>query len=168
MYDGEPFKPRVALHHLKRYILIGVLLLAAAGVLPTVEAQEISTLGGNPTLNITTGTAGSEPIPVVNTSVTLSYNKQKAVSKITVQTSCIGQRFTLKVLATGVSGGVAAPEVTLINGMPATDFIRDIATTGPKNRSATLQYTASATFSQGNSADLGNDVHTVTYTILAQ
>ena len=32
----------------------------------------------------------------------------------------------------------------------------------------TLQYTASATFEQGNSLDLGDDIHTVTYTITDQ
>jgi len=72
------------------------------------------------------------------------------------------------VVATNVSSGVAAPQVTLSNGMLATDIIRSIPTGGTLNKSCTLRYTASATFAQGNSTELGTDVHTVTYTLMAQ
>lgn len=131
-------------------------------------AQEIQVNGGNVSLIITTGLPGQEPVPVSNTSITLSYRKQNVLSKITVATVCPGQDFTLKVLATNVTKGVAAPEVTLNNAMLAADFITNIPKTGPPDGSCTLLYTASATFAQGNSTEQGNDVHTITYTIQAQ
>lgn len=134
----------------------------------TLQAQEIAVNGGNQTMTITTGSPGAEPLPVVNTSTTLSYKRQSVVAKITVGTNCPGQSFTLKVVAVSPTKGVAAPGVTLTNGMPAADFITDIPRTGVLNATCTLQYTASALFSQGNSLEEGNDVHTVTYTILAQ
>jgi hypothetical protein len=150
--------------------VIGFFLLVTILLTTDLRAQgAISVRGGNQTLNITTGMAGSEPIPVVNTGSTIRYRAQAKISKITVRTVCVGQHFTLKVLATGVTQGVPAPEVTLSSGMVDTDFITNIPTNATFNQTnVTLQYTASATFAQGNSADLGNDVHTVTYTILAQ
>lgn len=128
----------------------------------------ISLKGGNPTISLTTGTAGGQLLSVVNTTSSLAYKVAKTeVRKITVVTSCPGQRYSLSVLATSVSQGVAAPEVTLINGNPAIDFITN-APAKNGNGTATLQYTASATFAQGNSTELGDDVHTITYTIQAQ
>jgi hypothetical protein len=68
-----------------------------------------------------------------------------------------------------VTYGVAAPPVSLTNGMLAVDFITDIPSTGAWTRDTpTLQYTASATFAQGNSAEMGNDLHTLTYTLVVQ
>jgi hypothetical protein len=152
--------------------VIGSLLLLILCLTAEVRAQ-ITVRGGNQTLNITTGMAGSEPIPVVNTSGSLRYSRQNTnnYTKITVQTVCPSQSFDLRVLAAGVVQGVAQPEVDLVNGMLAVDLIRDIQNRRPpnwNNTTITLQYTASATFAQGNSAELGNDVHTVTYTILVQ
>lgn len=140
---------------------------------PTFEAGAqtgiILLAGGNPTMNITTGAAGAEPVAVTNTVTTLVYWKKAAIAKVTVQTACAAQSFTLKVLATGVVQGVAAPEATLVNGMAAVDFITSIPSTGKwASSTITLRYTASATFAQGNSAELGNDVHTVTYTLQVQ
>jgi hypothetical protein len=66
---------------------------------------------------------------------------------------------------------VAAPEVDLVDGMLAVDFITNIRNQRPPNWTSdtiTLRYTASATFAQGNSAEMGNDVHTVTYTLQVQ
>ncbi len=131
-------------------------------------SQPISVTGGNISLSITSGTAGGQLVNVVNTAVTLNYQKQSALAKIDVSTSCPGQKYNLSVLATSVTKGVAAPQVSLMNGSPAVDLITSITSTGSKNGSATLQFTASATFSQGNSTELGDDVHTITYTILAQ
>jgi len=154
----------------RKVISFGALLAVVVWVATEAKAQApISVRGGNPTLNITTGWPGSEPVPVVNTATSVRYRRQAAISKITVRTTCPGQSFTLKVLATGVSEGVAAPEVTLVNGMLATDFITNIPSTGTwTTTTPTLRYTASATFAQGNSAEQGNDVHTVTYTIQVQ
>lgn len=149
-------------------MLFGVLLVAFVCLASELEAQPIDVRGGNQTLNITTGSPGSEPLPVVNTASTLRYRRQAAISKITVRTTCPSQSFTLEVLATGVTRGVAAPEVTLVNGMLDTDFITNIPNVGFTVTTITLRYTASATFAQGNSAEQGNDVHTVTYTLLVQ
>lgn len=153
------------LRMLATVILVSFVLLA-----PDARAQSgiILVVGGNITMNITTGAAGSQPVSVLNTATTLQYWKQLVLAKITVRTTCPGQRFNLQVVATGVTPAVAAPAVTLVDGALAVDFITDIKTTGPVSRTCTLNYTASATFAQGNSAELGNDVHAVTYTLQVQ
>lgn len=125
------------------------------------------TVGGNITMSITTGLPNQEPIAIVNATKTVRYKRQSSITKLTVSTSCPSQSYTLKVFASSVPQGTAAPEVTLINGMLATDFITNIPI-GNTNVTATLQYTASATFAQGNSAENGDDVHTVTYTLVVQ
>lgn len=144
-------------------MLTGGLLLAGPAA-----AQQITVRGGNPLITITTGPAGGQPNPVVNTTSSLRWRRQNHIAKITVSTACPAQHFSLAVLATNVSQGVAAPQVNLIDGMLARDLITNIPTGAPNFKTATLQYTASATFAQGNSAELGADVHTVTYTLLAQ
>jgi len=151
----------------KPYMLVWAFFLLV-GPVQSLFAQ-IS--GGDQLMTVTTAVIGSEPVAVTNTLTTLTYSRVSGqLSKITVTTVCLGQHFTLRVLATGtLTNGTAAPQVTLTNGMAATDFIRDILKTGQKdNNTATLQYTASSTFAQGNSAELGDDVHTVSYTIVAQ
>jgi hypothetical protein len=147
--------------------MVALILLCAAGASLPARAQ-ISVRGGNPLLSITTGTAAGQPVAVTNVTSSLRWTRQTVITKITVSTSCPGQRFTLSVTATNLSYGVAAPVVTLINGVLASDFVISIPTGGPQNKTCTLQYTASATFAQGNSTELGNDVHTVTYTLVAQ
>ncbi len=128
------------------------------------SSGQISMRGGNPTLNVTSAIAGSEPTPVVNTSSSVRYSARARIAKITVQTSCPNQIFPLTVVATAVTRGVAAPEVALVDGMPATDFITSIPTGWGGSTQPTLRYTAAPTFAQGT----GTDRHTVTYTILAQ
>ena len=153
-----------------RYRLRSLSFLFMLGLIlaPTSPAQPISITGGNQTMTISAGTAGGQPISVLNTACTLRYKKQARISKITVATSCPGQDYSLYVLATNVTKGVAAPQVSLVNGNTAMDLITSIPTTGTRNATCTLQFTASATFSDGNSAELGDDVHTITYTILVQ
>ena len=129
------------------------------------KAQKIIVNGGNQTLTITTAVPGSQPTSVVNTSCTLTYKKQSVVSRITVAANCTGQRFNLSVVATNVTKGTAAPAVNLVSGAPAANLITAIPRTGANTGSCTLQFTASSTFSQGNSSDLGNDVYAITYTI---
>jgi hypothetical protein len=145
-------------------ILLMAFLCGSAG------AQELRVEGGNQLLRITTAAVGQEPTQVVNTLTTLRYRRQNQVSKITVSTSCPGQRFTLRARAVSVQDGSPAPAVALVNGMPATDLIRDIPVRFfiPFNRRATIEYTAGATFSQGNSDELGTDAHTITFTLVAQ
>ncbi len=148
-----------------------LMVLFAAGVIVTkTQAQNGTiTVSGNVAMTITTGAAGSQPVSDVDVTRTIKYWRKAAISKITVQTTCPTQAFTLKVLATGVVRGVAAPEVTLISGALATDFITSIpSAAGWTSVTATLQFTASATFAQGNSTELGADSHTVLFTLVVQ
>lgn len=131
-------------------------------------AQAIKTGGGNPTLTVTTGVPGGLMVSVTNTATTLTYKRQSLLSKITVVTNCPGQHYSLSVVATSVTRGVAAPSVQLVNGNPAIDFVTSIPNSGFNSASCRLNYTAAPTFAQGNSSEFGDDTHTVTYTIQAQ
>lgn len=150
-----------------RLFSIGLVILA---ITENCLSQSISIGGGNVVLNITTGLPGQEPTPVTNQSTTLTYRRGIFITrKVTVQSNCPGQDFTLKVVAINVTSGTAAPEVTLTTGMPAADFITNIPPSFFfQNATCMLRYTASATFANGNSAEMGNDVHTITYTLLNQ
>lgn len=157
----------------RRYARIAgalILVLVFFFTRTTAQTGAITLAGGNQTMNITSSVMGAEPTVVMNTSATLQYWRQAVNAKITVATLCASQSFNLSVVATGVSRGNAAPAVDLTDGMPAVDFITDIRRVPSSwtSATATLQYTASATFSQGNSAEMGNDIHVVTYTIVAQ
>jgi len=144
------------------FVLGFVLLFTVKGV-----GQTLTLGGGNQTLTITTGIAGGQLTSVINTNCTLTYTtppQPKQNWRITVNSSCSGQRFNLSVLAISPTAGTAATEVILTNG-PSPDFITNI----PRNSrgaTCTLQYTASATFAQGNSTELGNDIYTITYTLI--
>ena len=146
-------------------VFSGVAILLACSC---TRAQALRINGGDQTMTVATGIAGAEPLSVTNVSCRLRYKKQSKISKITVETSCPGQSYDLSVLALNVTQGVAAPEVSLINGNPAMDLITDIPRSGFTNATCTLQFTAEASFEQGNSLEEGDDVHTVTYTIQAQ
>jgi hypothetical protein len=154
---------------MKHHVLI---LLLTIGLLLSLAAHramgQLTINGANPLLTVSTATPGQEPSAVTNITCSLRWRRENVITKITVSTICPNQRFSLGVLATNVSDGNAAPAVSLTNGMPATDFITSIPSGNPPNKTCTLQYTASATFSQGSSIELGNDVHTVTYTIVQQ
>jgi len=152
---------------LTRTLALTILLLSVGGI--SGAYSQLTILGGNINMTVTTGVAGGEPIAVTNATISLRYRLQNRITKITVRTSCPGQRFNLAVVATSVPQGTAAPQVTLTNGMLAVDLIVSIPRRPPNtNQTATLLYTASSTFAQGNSAELGNDVHTITYTLLDQ
>jgi hypothetical protein len=84
-------------------------------LLSSDSTAQVSVNGGNQTMTISTGIAGGQPVSVLNTACSLSYQKQSKISKITVATSCPGQSFNLSVLATNVTRGTAAPEVSLEN-----------------------------------------------------
>ncbi len=149
-------------------ILLALVLLCTIAASFVSRSQPIRLNGGNQTMNITTGIADGDPISVSNSVCSLRYRSQGVLCKITVVTSCPGQSFNLSVVATSVTRGVAAPQVSLVNGNPALDFITNIPGGGFTNATCTLQYTASATFSQGNSTEVGTDVHNITYTYQAQ
>jgi len=148
----------------RNLMLLGSLFLGVSWA-----SAQLTVQGGNPTMTITTGVAGGSPVSVTDGSITIRYRLQNNITKITVRTTCLGQRFNLAVVATSVPQGTAAPQVTLTNGMLDADLIVNIPPKPPnRNQTATVLYTASATFAQGNSAELGNDVHTVTYTLIDQ
>ncbi len=121
--------------------------------------NEVAIIGGAVTLTINSATAGSDPDDAVdNTTCDLDWTTNEIGKKITVQTDLADQHFTLKVVAQNVTGGVPAPEATL-NNTDAKDFVTKVnVTTG----GCDIQYTGSATAAAGT----GNDVHTVTYTII--
>ncbi len=128
----------------------------------------INVQGPSPNLTITTGTPSGGPTPAINTNARLRYRRSLVPTKVTVSTVCAGQSFNLSVLAAQVTMGTPAPEVNLVTGMPAMDFIVGIPPGFLTLGTATLQYTASSTYQQGHSIDFGNDVHVVTYTLVAQ
>jgi hypothetical protein len=124
----------------------------------TVNAiNEISVTGGNILLAINSATAGSEPNNEVDATTGLQWTSNATGKKITVESDVASPEYTLKALATGVSGGTAASEVTISN--VSQDFITGVATT---TGSGTTRYTASATVAGGT----GSDVHTITFTIV--
>ena len=128
----------------------------------TVQVNAITELtltGGDVTLTTATATAGQEPDPAANTDCALAWTATPADMRITVATSLASPMFTLKVLAQNVTGGSAAPEVTLSNA--AADFITGA---GKTTGGCALRYTAAATAAQGT----GSDVHTVTYTLTSE
>ncbi len=126
--------------------------------------SQLQMQGGNPTLTISTALPGGQPLPVQDGSSRVRVRRQLFTQKVTVATNCVGQKFTLRVLIFNNSVGTPAPEVTLVHNAPAVDIWRNIAWGFGTWTTADLQYTASATFAQGT----GSDVHTVTYTVLAQ
>lgn len=149
---------------------LAVLVVSLIFVTPEdVRAQNINIVG-NVTLTISTGIPGGQPLPVQDAGARLRFRRQAVVTKITVVTVCPNQHYSLWVVATGLTHGIAAPEVLLIDGMPETDFVTDIPARvgGSPQAECVLQYTASATYAQGNSLELGPDVHTVRYTLIAQ
>ena len=148
--------------------ILGMALMIASATRTSAVAQPIQITGGNLSMSITTAIAGQQPTSVTNTTASLRYRRQTLPTKITVATTCPGQRFSLAVVATSATGGTPAPQVNLVNGMAATNFITGIPRTGTNIKTCILRYTASARFDQGNSAELGNDVHTVTYTLVSQ
>jgi len=124
----------------------------------TVNAiNEIAIVGGNISMTINTATAGDDPNNDVDATTGLLWTSNETGKKATIQTDLAAPSFTLKAVATGVSGGSAASEVTLTT--TAQDFITGIATT---TGSGTIQYTSVATSAQGT----GSDIHTITITIV--
>ena len=165
---GHP-RPILESHDVaRRFPLAAFLLLLVVATSGRVYSQMF--ILGNVSLTITTGMPNGQPLPAQDASARLLYFRPTVITKITVTTSCPNQHFSLAVFATGLTYGVAAPEVTMTNGMPETNFVTDIParTSGLGLTLFTLRYTASATFAQGNSVDLGPDVHTVRYTLIAQ
>jgi hypothetical protein len=148
--------------------MLSCLALLSGAVHPATAQFLLRVDGGDPIITLSNGVPGGDLLPAINTSTSLRYRQWLATTKITVSTICPNQRFSLAVVATGVPAGVPAPTVDLVTGMFDTDLITDIPPGILRIRRCTLRYTASAEFSQGNSIELGNDIHNITYTIIAQ
>lgn len=99
---------------------------------------------------------------VTDASAKLIWNRLRRPSKILVSTMAPGQQFGLSVEAERVKRGVAVGKVQLVDGMPSVELIVDAGL--KRNGQCVLKYTASATPQQG----IGQDVHTVTYTVTEQ
>ncbi len=156
--------------NIMKFVLIAALLILAvyrasfAGtsdnhtVTVTVNAiNEIAITGGSVTLTINSATAGVDPNNDVDATTGLLWTSNQIGKKATIQSDLAGPNFALKAVATGVTGGTAASEVTV--STTAQDFITGIATT---TGSGTIQYTGVATSAEGT----GSDIHTITITIV--
>jgi hypothetical protein len=120
--------------------------------------NEIAVTGGNLLLTINTATAGSDPTSAVDATTGLEWTSNATGKKITIESDIDSSPgYSLKALATGVSGGSPEAEVTISSA--AQDYIGGVSTT---TGSCTTRYTASATAAGGT----GSDVHTITFTIV--
>lgn len=133
--------------------------LVWAGVAPSAT---LTVRGRNVILRPVSATAGQDPDPLVNqVTAALKYRKGRAdpPQKITVETNVGSPLFTLKIEAVNVRSGIPAGELTLVT--TAQDLITNISRNGSK--ACDLRYTLVALASDGT----GTDVHTVTYTMIA-
>lgn len=161
---------------LLRWAFVIVVHFASTTLSPAYAQSLIFSSGGGPvSLTVNSAVAGSEPIDVSDNSTEITWDGDFGVpGKITVSTSCPSQAFQLYVLLTITSWGsgtlgTAQPEIQLTDGMLDTDIFRDIPTTAPGRQGVgTLTYRAAASVADGNSAENGDDLHTVTFTLLAQ
>lgn len=126
-------------------------------------AQQVTVVGSSVSLVTSSAVAGHAPNDAEDTLSELAWSNITSVSKITVTTQAIGQRFSLTVEALSIQNGTGQGTISLVDGMFATDFVRDIKAT-PGNGSCTLRYRATATTAQGP----GTDLHTVTFTLTSQ
>jgi hypothetical protein len=156
----------------KRIIIISILLLGYFVFFARdrlIFAASLSVTGGDIVLTISTAVAGGNPDSVSNEVSGLSYGTNPQTYKITARTSLAAPLFTLMVLVKNIqtggsgSGGTAQSQITL----STTDQDVVVGVTGgtlANPHTCTLEYTASATAAQGT----GNDVNTITYTIVKQ
>lgn len=156
-----------------RLVLLGLVAFVPLGSLKAQGGppQSVALSGGALTLRIDAAVPGGELLPVTDSSTELSWSGGGGgTSKITVETFCPGQSFALYVGAQVTSGqGIEEPEVALVDGMLPADLIRNIPRTGGSRQgTATLTYRAVATVADGSSSSVGDDLHTLTYTITAQ
>ncbi len=161
----------------KSILALACLFCTSLGTIDTAASQTLSFSagGGSLSLVIDTATAGSEPDDAPDSSTEMSWDADFGfLSKITVSTLCVSQDFQLFVDFTVTSGGSGTMgdeqgEIELVDGMFDADLFTNIPFSSPARiGTATLSYRASATVSDGNSAENGDDFHSITFTILAQ
>ena len=158
-------------HAICTAIRLGLLPMVLILILAeSVRGQTLSFAfgGGSTTLTISTAAAGSEPNDASDNASGLTWDGQGILSKITTVTSAPGQSFSLFVTLDVTSGsGTSLGEVELTDSMLDSDLLTGIPIASPTG-SGTLTYRARSAVSQGGSAEEGDDVHTITYTIVAQ
>ena len=140
--------------HGRRSVAAAVLLILLATA-ASGSAQTISLSGGNISLTFATPAAGSDLADVVdNTSCSLTWTPGTGNPKITVKSNIGAPWVTLKVEAINISGGTSTGVVTISNAPQ--NLISNLS-----NGSCDLEYTASASLSDG----AGTEVYTITYTV---
>jgi len=141
------------------------------------SAQQLmfSSGGGPLMLTISSAVAGSQPVGVSDNSTQIFWDADFGVtSKMTVTTSVLTQSYRLYILLTVTSWssgtvGTPQPEIELVDGMLDTDILRDMPPTTPERLGfGTLRYRAISLVTDGNSTENGDDLHTITFTIVAQ
>ena len=152
------------------FLVVGLFVFALAGNIFTqtddhdvniiVQAISVIALNDNSQLDITinTATPGSEPAAVQNTSRTLAWTTNQAGKKVTVQADAAYTTYELKALATSITGGGSAGAEKTFDNTTAADFVTGIST---EVGGCTVQYTATATVSDGT----GNEMHNITFTL---
>ncbi len=166
LYKGRQRRARRVI----RPITSCISLLAAALLFFPVEVwgADVTILGGNVGLTISSATAGQQPNSVTNEICQLQWSTlvSDSTKKVTAQTSMGAPSFALSICAVNVSAGdgSAAGEVTLSTA--PLDFVLSIPAGIPASDpgSCTLRYTASATAADGT----GTNMHTITFTIVDQ
>jgi hypothetical protein len=123
----------------------------------TVEVNSISEVAWNSAGDDIILTIDSFITPVTDSTQSIEWFTNENNMNITVETDLAAPAHTLRVTATGVSGGAAAGTVTL-SAPGAQNFVTGISTT---SGGCTLQYSAITTPAAGTTPE----THTVTYTI---
>jgi hypothetical protein len=147
-------------------IILGLLILSR-------EIVYSQTVSGNIIVNIPDpNSATMQPAPVVDIASTLQFRaSNRRIRKVTVGATYINKHYSLFVQAVNVPAGhgIAQLPVDLMTITTATDFIRDIPI-GSGTATCNLQYTAIATYADGNTTENGpgNTVVRVTYTYANQ
>jgi len=160
---------------LGRPAVLAVMLVLQLSSSASAQQLMFSSGGGPLLLTISSAVAGSQPAGISDSSTELFWDADFGVtSKMTVSTSVLNQSFRLFITLTVTSwangtAGTPQPEIELTDGMLDTDILRDIPPASPQRQGfGTLTYRASSLVSDGNSTENGDDLHTITFTIVAQ
>ena len=140
-----------------RAAVVVVMLLSLVAVSAGL-AQSISISGGNISLTFSTPVAGSDFSDVVNSSCSLDWNRPSGPGniRITARTNVSNPTATLTVEAINVSGGQSSGIITLTNS--SQNLVSGLA---PGDGGCDLEYTASASLTDGTATD----AHMVTFTL---
>jgi hypothetical protein len=121
--------------------------LSAFGHAAGAQPSKLSVSGSPATMRITTATAGFQPLPVMESSTTYSYDGNQSTTKITAQLSApMPSGVTLRVTFE------AGPDATSIPNVALDALARDVVTNIAKTNGAVtrgITYTLSATTAAG-------------------